>query len=225
MNSDFEKLVNNLLSAGELTERIRDLLLKKAESLGIDPIDFELELESRIADYKIKTIASANTLKSNKEGDVKKCPACGAAVKSFNSICSDCNHEFRNTDAVSSIMTLHKELQNGEEEERNKPRSWAEKLDGELAIAKAVANRQKSIISSFAVPNTKEDLLEFLSVASSEASKKLGFFIASAHPEAVLKNAWLAKSEQIIIKSRMTFKDDRQTLEKIEIFAKQLKIK
>lgn len=224
MQSDLENLVNNLLSKGELTERSRELLMKKAEQLGVDTIDFELELEGLIAAAKAKTTSTSPSAKSNKEGDIKKCPACGAHVHSFVSKCGDCGHEFRNIEAVSSIKALHLELQKGEEDERNKPRSWAEKMDGELAVAKAVANRQKSIIASFPVPNAKEDLLEFLSIANSEASKKLGFFIASVHPEAVLKNAWKAKCEQLIIKSRLTFNDDKKALEEIENYAKKLGI-
>jgi hypothetical protein len=225
MNSELETLVNNLLSKGELTERSRELLMKKAEQHGVDAIDFELELEGRIAENKAKTDALSPSAKSNKEGDLKKCPACGAPVNSFVSKCVDCSHEFRNIEAVSSIKKLHLELQEGEDDERNKPRGWAEKIDGELAVAKAVANRQKSIISSFPVPNSKEDLMEFLSIANSEASKKLGFFISSVHPEAVLKNAWKAKCEQLIIKSKLIFNDDKKALAEVENYAKQLGIK
>lgn len=230
MNAELEKIVDSVLANGELTDRSRELLMKKAEQLGVDLLDFELDLESKIAQKKASTsgplpICSSTTPQSNKEGVLKKCPSCGAPVHSFVSKCGDCGHEFRNIEAVNSIKALHLELQKGEEDERNRPRSWAEKLDGELAVAKAVANKQKSIITSFPVPNAKEDLLEFLSVASSEASKKLGFFIASVHPEAVLKNAWLAKCEQIILKSRLTFKDDKKTLDEIEYYAKQLNIK
>ena len=224
MNQEIEILINMALASGEVTEKEIGIILRKAEALGIDKDEIELILKGKIALHKQHSNITSTT-KSNKEGDLRKCPACGSSVQSFNSKCNDCGHEFRNIEAVSSIKTLHCELQKGEEEERNRPRSWSEKLDGELAVAKAVANKQKSIITSFPVPNTKEDLLEFLSVASSEASRKLGFFIASVHPDAVLKNAWLAKCEQVINKSRLTFKDDKNTLNEIEIFAKQLKIK
>jgi hypothetical protein len=54
MRSDLENSVNNLLSKGELTERSRELLMKKAEQLGVDAIDFELELEGLIAAAKAK---------------------------------------------------------------------------------------------------------------------------------------------------------------------------
>jgi hypothetical protein len=224
MHPEIENLIDMALADGEVTEKERVIILRKAESLGNDKDEVEMILDGKIALYN----KQANTTiapKSNKEGDLKKCPSCGAPVNSFISKCSDCGHEFRNIEAVSSIKALHFELQKGEEDERNKPRTWIEKIDGELAVAKAVANRHKSIISSFPVPNSKEDLLEFLTVASSEASKKLGFFITSVHPEAVIKNAWLSKCEQIILKSRLVFRDDKSAMKEIEIFAKQLKIK
>jgi hypothetical protein len=227
MHPEIENLINMALADGEVTEKERAIILRKAEALGLDKDEVEMILDGKIAIQK-KEIAHSQLSRetiSNKAGDIKKCPACGAPVSSFISKCVDCGHEFRNIEAVSSIKTLHLELQKGEKDERNKPRSWAEKIDGELAVAKAVANRQKSIIASFPVPNAKEDLLEFLSVAYSEGSKKLGFFISSVHPEAVLKNAWKAKCEQLINKSRLTFYDDKKALAEIENYAKQLNIK
>lgn len=223
MNIEIEHLINMALADGEVTEKDRGIILRKAEKLGLELDEVEMILDGKIAIYNKQQKNNSSNIQ--KEGDIKKCPACGASIQSFISKCEDCGHEFRNIEAVSSIKALHFELQKGEDDERNKPRTWIEKIEGELAVAKAVANRHKSIISSFPVPNSKEDLLEFLSVASSEASKKLGFFIASVHPEAVIKNAWLSKCEQIILKSRLVFRDDKSAMKEIEIFAKQLNIK
>jgi hypothetical protein len=225
MHSELETLINNLLSKGELTERSRELLMKKAEQLGVDAIDFELELEGRIAENKAKTDALSPSAKSNKEGDLKKCPSCGAPVSSFNTICSDCGHEFRNTQAASSIQKLYDEIQKIEESERSRERSWAQKIDGDMGIQKSIAARQASAISAFPVPNTREDLLEFLSIASSEAKKKLSLFIMNAHPDAILKQVWQTKCEQVITKARLSMKDDKRTLEEVESYAKQLKIR
>ena len=147
-------------------------------------------------------------------------------MKSFQIKCTDCDHEFRNIQSVSSISKLHDELQTAETQERNRSRSWAEKLDGELAIVKAVANRQKAIISSFPVPNTKEDLLEFLSIASSETQVKTGFTLYKNNdPKTIIKLAWRSKCEQIIMKARFSMKDDKKTLDEIEVYAKQLGVK
>ena len=224
MHTEIENLINMALADGEVPEKERIIILRKAESLGLDLDEVEMILEGRITLHN-KNSNVLETSLSNKEGVVRKCPSCGSAVQSFISKCIDCGHEFRGTDSVSSIKALYSELQKVEETERNRPRSWLDKIDGELAVAKSIANHQKTIISSFPVPNTKEDLLEFLSVASGEATKKLGLFIAAVHPDAVLKNAWKAKCDQLINKSRLTFRDDKITLGEIEKFAKQLGIK
>ena len=55
MNADLEKIVDSVLANGELTDRSRELLMKKAEQLGVDLLDFELELESKIAQKKAST--------------------------------------------------------------------------------------------------------------------------------------------------------------------------
>ena len=228
MYPEIENLINMALADGEVTEKERGIILRKAEALGEDKDEIEMILDGRIAlMYKEKNSVDSQIQKvqNNKEGVIKKCPSCGSSVSSFQIKCIDCGHEFRNIEVVSSINKLHAELQNAEEIERNRPRSWVEKLDGELAVAKAVANRQKAIISSFPVPNAKEDLMEFLSISCAEASKKLGFFIASIHPEAVLKSAWKAKCEQVILKARLVMKDDKTALEEIGIYAKQIGIK
>jgi hypothetical protein len=97
----------------------------------------------------------------------------------------------------------------------------------------AIIKRQISLISSFPVPNTKEDMLEFLSISIPEATKNmsLGFIgklLGSAHKDFIyvqLKNTWHSKSEQIIMKARISMKEDKKTLEEIEYYAKQLDIK
>lgn len=221
MHPDIEKLIDLAIADGQITEKERNVILKKASQLGVDEDEAEMYLDGKLHQMKNQ----ANKPTKEKHGNIKTCPACGAEIFSFTSKCLDCGHEFRNIESVSSIKELNTLLLNAEKEERNKPRSWIEKIDGELAVAKAVANRQKSIISSFPVPNTKEDLLEFLSIASSESRKKLGFFIASIHPDAVLKNAWKAKCEQLIFKARLSMKDDNKSLEEIENYAKQIGIK
>lgn len=228
MNPEIENLINMALADGEVTEKERSIILRKAEVLGIDKDEVEMILDGKIAllnKEKDTSNIQHDVAQTKKEGVVKKCPSCGSPISSFQINCTDCGHEFRNIEGISSINKLHVELQNVEEIERNRPRSWAEKFDGEIAVAKAVANRQKAIISSFPVPNAKEDLMEFLSISCAEASKKLGFFIASVHPEAVLKSAWKTKCEQVILKARMSMKDDIKALDEIGIYAKKIGIK
>jgi ribosomal protein L34E len=227
MHPEIENLIEMALADGEVTEKERAIILRKAEALGEDKDETEMILDGKIALMMKEQNASQQQSKpkSNKEGDMKKCPSCGAPVQSFATKCGDCGHEFSGIKSASSIERLYDELQKIEEIERSRQRSWAQKIDGDMGVQKGVATRQASAISAFPVPNTKEDLLEFISIAGSEAKKKLSMFIMHAHPDAVLKKAWKSKCEQVITKARFSMKDDKRTLEEIEIYAKQLKIK
>ena len=255
MIPELENLVKNLLSKGELTERSRELLIKKAEQLGIDPLDFELELEEMIITGSTKTevsppsppippqnVSSNTEKKSQKEGTTKKCPSCGAPVESFNTKCSDCGHEFRNTEAAFTVQKLNDELMKIEEVVRkdyfdNKrdrtvfPKGGLQreekvmmKMQAQIdqEIEAACADRKLSFISTFPIPNTKEDILEILAIGIPEAKRKLNFWDKVGQSKGKMKKAWLAKCEQIIIKARFSMKDDKKTLEEIEHYAKQI---
>ncbi len=68
MVPELEKLVNSMLAKGEITGHFRELLLKKAEALEIDLIDFELELELKIADGKTVAEPATSTTFKDKTG-------------------------------------------------------------------------------------------------------------------------------------------------------------
>ena len=180
MNPELEKLIDFALADSVITDKEREIIRKKAEKLGEDPDEAEMILDAKLAMQNNDAQASApppfptpppvaaapptsppppsmpppsTKQKSSKVGDIMTCPACGSPVESFQTKCTDCGHEFRNIQSASSIKQLYANLQNAEIEERNRTRSWAENLDGELGISRAVANKQKSIISSFPVPN------------------------------------------------------------------------
>jgi len=248
MIPELDTLVKNLLSKGELTERSRELLIKKAEQLGIDPLDFELELEEMIITGSTKTevlppsppippqnVSSNTEKKSQKEGTTKKCSSCGAPVESFNTKCSDCGHEFRHIEAALSAREINQELLKIDQECRDeylKNGSGTKNIDGsyllkppimvEGEIESAAVGKKKGFISSFPIPNTKEDILEILALGIPEATKKLGFF-EKMTPKGEMKKTWLAKSQQIIMKARFSMKEDKKTLDEIERYAKQIK--
>ena len=235
MNTELENLVNMALADGVVTEKERAIILRKAETLGIDKDEIEMILDGKIALMKKEQTAKdiqQQIPKSIKEGDLKKCPSCGAPVESFNTKCSECGHEFRGINADSSVESLSKILQSIEQEERSKPRqkSFAQML-GDMDIEKenAIANRQATAINSFPVPNSKESILEFLSMALPQTKIKLQKILFMTAPidkgKETIKKAWTSKCEQMIMKARFSMKDDKKTLEEIEIYAKQLGVK
>jgi len=244
MHQELEKTVDSVLANGELTDRSRELLMKKAEQLGVDLIDFELELESKIAQKKASTsgplpIYTTSNL-SNKEGDLKKCPSCGAPVESFTTKCADCGHEFRNIESSQSVQKLFEMLNDLEktrkEDETNPLKAFggtfSKALSGQNMYGGGkIDNQRKELIRNFPIPNTKEDILEFLSMSVPKA-KKIGNafskfsnsgFEVIAHNDMV--PVWKSKCEQIIIKARFSMKEDKSTLAQIEAYAKELGIK
>lgn len=112
------------------------------------------------------------------EGEIHKCPACGETINAFLANCPACGHEFRGT---SSARTL---------------REFSEKLEG------AITDKQRiSLIRNYPVPNTKEDLLEFMILASSNFDAK---YYASHSKEESISSAWFSKIEQCYQKADVT---------------------
>lgn len=237
-NEQIENLIQLALADGVLTEKEKQILFKKAEAAGIDLDEFEMVLDAKLFEKQqaIKSSAATTTAapKSDKFGDVKKCPACGAMVQSFQTKCSDCSHEFSNIGANVSIGKLFEMLNACENERKDDGMSVGKALGSMFANAYGVGGgdkileKKKSIISGFPIPNTKEDILEFLSTAIPNAKQK-GNLFTKQQPENKSHNdlapTWKSKCEQIIMKAKFSMKEDKKTLEEIMAYGKELGIK
>jgi len=235
-NEKLDKLIEMALMDGELTEKEKQVLFKNAETMGVDLDEFEMVLEAKLFEKqksmeqeKPKTKEAAP--KSDKFGDVKKCPACGSMVQSFQIKCIDCGHEFSNIESNASINKLFEMLNDAENERKDEGMSVGKALGGMFANAYGlgggdkVDSKKKTIISNFPIPTTKDDIVEFLSLAVPKA-KTVGNFLTKSQPENKghndFVNVWKTKCEQIIMKARFSMKDDKKTLEEIEHYAKQI---
>jgi len=251
-NEQLEKLIEMALLDGELTEKEKQILFKKAESFGVDLDEFEMVLDAKLAEKKqsMPTSSSSSTAspKSEKFGDVRKCPACGAILQSFQTKCDDCSHEFSNIQAVGSAQKLFDLLQaaalrNSEkisEQERDKSRrlealskthnsdsglvkifagkSRAEAQeeeredlirecdDARRQIESSLSLEKANIIKNFPVPNSKEDLLELLAMATSNAYDNDGRVGSE-------EEVWIQKCDQIYSKVKTVSSNDKQLLE------------
>lgn len=198
MNAELEKIVDSVTANGELTDRSRELLMKKAEQLGVDLIDFELELENKIAQKK------SATPKSNKEGSLKKCPSCGASTKSFQNKCEECGHEFRNVETNRSMNELLNKL-------KKISKSQFKDEYGDLEEDKYFEARAE-VIRDFSIPTSKEDLIEF-------ATKSIAEFDSKKIDNKELNSAWESKSVEAISKLQifaLTDKSITPIYEKLE---------
>lgn len=100
-NPMLERLIELALVDGELTESEKQVLFKRAQSQGIDLAEFEMVLNARLYEkrksvegQKAKMPPINSAPKSEKCGDVRKCPACGAMIGTFMMCCPECGHEF-----------------------------------------------------------------------------------------------------------------------------------
>jgi hypothetical protein len=217
MHPEIEKLIDLALADGQITEKERNVILKKAAELGVDADEVEMTL-----DGKLHQLEANKPKQKEKVGNIKTCPSCGAIVESFTSKCSDCGHEYMNTMAVSSIKKLNELLQDATNKinlakQSTKPDeiNWQNvHLYHPMNIAMEINNAHAGIISSFPIPNTKEDLLEFLSISAAEAQKT---------PSDVVINTWKAKFNQVVNKSKIVFANEPNILEIINNYDLQLK--
>ncbi|MCQ2285990.1 MAG: hypothetical protein MJZ76_03835 [Bacteroidales bacterium] len=191
-NEQLEQLIDAALADGELTEKEKQILFKKAQSFGIDLDEFEMVLDARIVELEKaeKEKSSQSAPKSSKYGDVRKCPVCGAIVQAYQAKCSECGYEFSNVDANMSSQKLAEEIKNAKNE-----------ID------------KKQIITLFPIPNTKADLLEFLT---------------SLQPKMrdvndPLSSAYYKKYQECISKAQVSFTNDTVVKPFLDSFEKEKK--
>ena len=211
MHSEIENLINMALADGEVTEKERGIILRKAETLGLDKDEVEMILDGKL--HQIQAIQAKPA--KEKIGNIKTCPACGASIRAMELACSDCGHVFTNVKANSTVQKLFEELQKIEHAESNKTSdSFFDKLDiNDQKKRLALATRHSSLISSFPIPNSKEDLLELISIAVAESTKStndLGLGVNDGSD--LIKKSWIAKGEQALIKAKLLCRDDANTM-------------
>jgi len=201
-NEKLDKLIEMALMDGELSEKEKQVLFKNAETIGIDLDEFEMVLEAKLFEKqkgmgqeksKTKEVAP----KSDKFGDVKKCPACGAIAQSFATKCSDCATEFRNIEASQNITKFFEKL---DELESNRKDSLIENKNQGSGVSlgtllkwlifwwilipvklitffinkskpskwSVTDSRKEEMIMNFPVPNSREEIIEFITLSVSK---------------------------------------------------------
>lgn len=199
-------LMDLALADGELTEKEKQILFKNAEMDGIDIDEFEMVLNAKLQEkqQRMKTakeeIPIVATPKSDKFGDIRKCPACGALVSSFSAKCSDCGHEFSNVNVSKNVEKFFEKL---DELEQQRIEITSTPDDIEYEQLKALDKRKEEMILSFPIPIQKSEIIEFLTHASSRIDEGLSKW----------NNVWIKKVDQIYSKASFSMKDDKKTME------------
>ena len=134
-----------------------------------------------------------NQRKTVYEGYIHRCPNCGEVLKSFVAVCPVCGHELRDNSAARSIKFLHSNITSAKTE--------SEKIE---------------IVKTFPIPTSKEDIYEFMILASSNFDEN---YYVTHKDEEDISDAWLAKIEQCYQKAKISFSDEKEFQRISEIYA------
>lgn len=150
------------------------------------------------------------------DGVIHKCPNCGETLNSFVLTCPSCGYEIRSVENISYVKQLALKLEKIDSERPALEESNAlTQIIGMYRGMYLVSNTDKqkiSLIKSFAIPNTKEDILEFVILASSNIDTKVyGFDRNTISPtEREISDSWYAKMEQAYQKAQIMFHDSEE---------------
>lgn len=140
-DQSLERLIQVSLADGVLTEKEKEVICKKAETLGIDRDEIMVYVQGLLDEKNV-----ART--SSKEGRVHICPNCGGNIPALVANCPECGHEIRDNQSSESVRNFSTRYMNADSPEN-----------------------QATIVESFPVPNNKEDLLEFMAMAYPQSVK------------------------------------------------------
>lgn len=139
----------------------------------------------------IPPTGNENRRKQEFVGAIKKCPSCGAEIPSFSAICPSCGHEIAGIKESEAL----KKFQEGMTE-----------LEGK---------EQADFIASFPIPNTREDIGNFLififSILKSEIDKDADddrlFALKAKYDEIIEKMNLLLPENDVLHDTAMDFKE------------------
>ena len=191
----------------------------------------ELPDGAKFCAYCGKSVASASVNNENErkvvyDGEIHKCPSCGAALPPFTAVCPSCGHEVRGVKTAQAVREFESRLAYIESKQMpavQEKKSVMKMVFGKdfndkdtVQEAKNSFEEQKqkekvNLIVNFTVPNSKEDILEFMILAASNLDAKKGV-------KDEVNKAWLTKLNQVYKKAQLSFQNDPGFLQIQEIY-------
>lgn len=141
------------------------------------------------------------------------CPCCGRLLSAVAVTCP-CGYEIQGKRASSTIQDFLRRLDEIDKQKVPKWKEFARYMNNSVSVR---AERKAEFIKNFAVPNTKEDIIEFLLLALPNIDnrilqKRIWIGVSASQAEfksrKTLAQAWSAKFEQVYQKARIAFGND-----------------
>jgi len=249
-NPVLENLIEMALADGELTEKEKQVLFKRAQAQGIDLDEFEMVLDAKLYEKK-KSLQAATPAppqppippiqptqsapKSDKIGDIRKCPNCGSMIGSFVMMCPDCGYEFSGVGANSFVENFAEGLRVAIEK-------CKEKKDGGLfgssgliggymkllgagdvvsdqMMAQKLDKAEAEYLKMAPLPRTKEDCVEMLNYALPKLKSTLG------GNDYLRSKAWKKYFEAVLSKLEVEAINNKELGKLVEYYKEQIKSK
>lgn len=149
-------------------------------------------------------------------GKIFKCPHCGSVINQSTVICPDCGMRISGVSALSSVQEFSQQLM---EIERSRKKSKFSDLY--LQSTNPTDTQKLTLIRNFPIPNTIEDVQEFMLLAvanidvklsKNTATGKMTSFLNSGNVDLsmgkTISDAWIAKMQQVYQKAELMFPNE-----------------
>lgn len=150
-------------------------------------------------------------------GTVLKCPNCGAVISQTTAVCPECGHRITGQAAVSSVQAFSDKLMMLE------TRRKGPGLGQMMGMSADLVDTQKlALIQSFPIPNTIDDIQEFMLLAianidvalskntmTNRSQRKMkGSLNVNITMPRTISDAWVAKMQQAYQKAAASFPNE-----------------
>ena len=187
-----ERLIQLSIEDGVIDETENSVLIKCAKEEGVDIDELTLYVNSLLKKRQRELEADVTSKAQKYEKEKKEaigniCPKCGKQIPPMSLKCPYCGCEIVNKKGVSSAEELLKKIESISQEEDTtlkSPRDVNDILSPFLLsnFFKNINSRKEpkeqriaNTITLFPVPNTKEDIIEFLSLANAQSTVEIKF--------------------------------------------------
>ena len=147
-------------------------------------------------------------------GKVLKCPHCGGVINETTAICPECGIQITGKAAISSVQAFKEQLM-AIESKRKKAFGG---MFGIYGTADPADKQKLTLIRNFPIPNSIDDILEFMMLAIANIDVKLSkntwansgqsMEVLAIEMPKVISNAWVQKMEQCYKKAEIAFPND-----------------
>lgn len=214
-SKELEELIESVIADGVITEKERNVLYKRAMKEGVDPDELDVIIDGRLAKKLQQNNPSPSSstssltppeFKNNKYGEVRKCPYCGEIVQAGEVKCDACGNAFVGIDAINSRIKLSLILEEIEKRDYS-PKSMIGMVFGNILADSDRDKARARAIIDFPIPNSKEDLLEFILYLQPHSRR------SSYDGERETLKAYKQKYEECVNKAKFHFPNDPKVQE------------